>query len=241
MVRILLVEDHDAIRRTLTRGLTENGAVVTAVSTAVEAIQALTLERPDAVLLDLGLPDLDGSDVLTMVRATSDVPVVIGTARDDEREIVRLLDAGADDYLVKPFSAAHAMARVRAVLRRTTSVTADDQRVVVGDLVVDPSARVATVAGAEMTLSRKEFDLLLALATRAGEVVSKAELLADVWGLPWGGADRTVDVHLSWLRRKLGETAATPRYLHSVRGVGVKLMAPTTGSPEPTQPTDASS
>ncbi|MCW2817023.1 MAG: response regulator [Nocardioides sp.] len=233
MVRILLVEDHDAIRRTLTRGLSDLGAVVTAVATAVEAIQSLAADRPDVVLLDLGLPDLDGSDVLTMVRATSDVPVVIGTARDDEREIVRLLDAGADDYLVKPFSAAHAMARVRAVLRRTTTPLSGDQRVVVGDLVIDPSSRTATVAGAELTLSRKEFDLLLALAARAGEVVSKAQLLADVWGLPWGGADRTVDVHLSWLRRKLGETAAAPRYLHSVRGVGVKLVAPIS-DPTPT-------
>lgn len=226
MVRILLVEDHEAIRRTLTRGLSDLGAVVTAVGTAVEAIQSLAVDRPDVLLLDLGLPDLDGSDVLIMVRATSDVPVVIGTARDDEREIVRLLDAGADDYLVKPFSAAHAMARVRAVLRRTTAAAQEDQRVTVGDLVVDPVSRSASLGGDELMLSRKEFDLLLALATRAGEVVSKAELLADVWGLPWGGADRTVDVHLSWLRRKLGETAAAPRYLHSVRGVGVKLVAP---------------
>jgi DNA-binding response OmpR family regulator len=226
MVRLLLVEDHDDIRRTLTRGLTELGAVVSAVGTAVEAIQSLAAERPDAVLLDLGLPDLDGSDVLTMIRATSDVPVVIGTARDDEREIVRLLDAGADDYLVKPFSAAHAMARLRAVLRRTTPVTPADQRVAVGELLIDPVARAASLGGEPMTLSRKEFDLLLVLASRAGAVVSKRELLADVWGMPWGGADRTVDVHLSWLRRKLGETAASPRYLHSVRGVGVKLVDP---------------
>jgi DNA-binding response OmpR family regulator len=227
MVRILLVEDHEAIRRTLTRGLTEHGAVVTAVATAVEAIQRLAVERPDAVLLDLGLPDLDGSDVLTMVRATSDVPVVIGTARDDEREIVRLLDAGADDYLVKPFSAAHALARIRAVLRRSTTAAAEDRRAVVGALVIDPTTRVATLEGDELALSRKEFDLLLALASRSGEVVTKPELLAEVWGMPWGGADRTVDVHLSWLRRKLGETAAEPRYLHSVRGVGVKLVSPT--------------
>jgi DNA-binding response OmpR family regulator len=226
MVQLLLVEDDVAIRTTLTRGLTEHGATVRAVATAVEAMQALGAKEPDAVLLDLGLPDLDGSAVLTMVRATSDVPVVIVTARDDEREVVRLLDAGADDYLVKPFSAAQAMARVRAVLRRGAATAAADRRVVVGDLVIDPGARTVRSGAEELALNRKEFDLLLALASRAGEVVSKRQLLAEVWQMPWGGADRTVDVHLSWLRRKLGETAAAPRYLHSVRGVGVKLVDP---------------
>jgi DNA-binding response OmpR family regulator len=178
-------------------------------------------------MLDLGLPDLDGSDVLAVVRASSDVPVVVATARDDEAEIVRLLDAGADDYLVKPFSAAQAMARVRAVLRRAAPTAGADRRVRVGGLSIDPVAREVELDGSPVVLNRKEFDLLLALATRVGEVVSKRELLADVWQMPWGGADRTVDVHLSWLRRKLGETAAEPRYLHSVRGVGVKLVAPT--------------
>ncbi|MCW2839502.1 MAG: response regulator [Aeromicrobium sp.] len=223
---ILLVEDDEAIRTTLTRGLTEQGATVTTVGTAVEAIRVLSTDRPDAVMLDLGLPDLDGSDVLVMIRATSQVPVVIATARDDEREIVRLLDAGADDYLVKPFSATQAMARIRAVLRRTAPVTTSDRRVVVGDLVIDPVSRVVALDGEPVTLNRKEFDLLLALATRAGDVVSKRQLLAEVWQMPWGGADRTVDVHLSWLRRKLGETAAQPVYLHSVRGVGLKLVDP---------------
>ena len=226
VVRILLVEDDPAIRSTLTRGLLEHGAVVSAVGTAVEAIRALSLDRPDAVMLDLGLPDLDGSTVLTMVRATSDVPVVIATARDDEREIVRLLDAGADDYLVKPFSAAQAMARIRAVLRRVAPAPEADRRVVVGGLVIDPVSRAVLLDDTSVSLNRKEFDLLLALATRADEVVSKRQLLAEVWQMPWGGADRTVDVHLSWLRRKLGETAAEPRYLHSVRGVGVKIVAP---------------
>jgi DNA-binding response OmpR family regulator len=141
--------------------------------------------------------------------------------------MVRLLDAGADDYLVKPFSAAQAMARVRAVLRRVAGEEPEQGReVVVGGLVVDVVARTVTLDGREMELNRKEFDLLLALASRAGQVVSKRQLLAEVWQQPWGGADRTVDVHLSWRRRKLGETAAEPRYLHSVRGVGVKLVDP---------------
>jgi DNA-binding response OmpR family regulator len=226
MVRLLLVEDDPDIRHTLARGLSEQGATVVPVATAVEAIKAVTSERPDAVVLDLGLPDLDGADVLALIRATSDLPVVVATARDDEREIVRLLDAGADDYLIKPFSAAQVMARVRAVLRRTAPSVRDDHRVVVGDLVVDPVARTARLEGRELVLNRKEFDLVLALASRAGEVVTKRQLLAEVWQMPWGGADRTVDVHLSWLRRKLGETAAEPRYLVSVRGVGVKLVDP---------------
>ena len=226
MIRLLLVEDDPEIRRTLSRGLGEHGATVVPVATAVEAIKAVSTERPDAVILDLGLPDLDGADVLALIRAGSDLPVVVATARDDEREIVRLLDAGADDYLIKPFSAAQVMARVRAVLRRSSPAVREDPRVVVGGLVVDPVSRTAELDGAELTLNRKEFDLLFALASRPGEVVTKRQLLAEVWQMPWGGADRTVDVHLSWLRRKLGETAAEPRYLLSVRGVGVKLVDP---------------
>ncbi len=226
VVHLLVVEDDEAIRRSLARGLTDQGATVSVVGSAVEAIKALSTERPDAVMLDLGLPDLDGADVLALIRAQSDLPVVVATARDDEREVVRLLDAGADDYLVKPFSAAQAMARVRAVLRRTGQVEPQERRVVVGGLVVDEVSRTVTLDGEPVELNRKEFDLLLALASRPGQVVSKRQLLAEVWQQPWGGADRTVDVHLSWLRRKLGESAAEPRYLHSVRGVGVKLVDP---------------
>jgi DNA-binding response OmpR family regulator len=182
------------------------------------------------VLLDLGLPDLDGADVLSLIRsnpANAQLPVIVVTARDADSEVVRLLDAGADDYLVKPFSAAQVMARVRAVMRRTSTAESADAAVRVGELVIDVKARTVTLSGREIELNRKEFDLLLALASRPGEVVSKRQLLAEVWQMPWGGGDRTVEVHLSWLRRKLGETAADPRYLRSVRGVGVKLVDPT--------------
>ncbi len=229
MVHVLLVEDDEAIRRSLSRGLGEEGASVTAVASAVEAMKSLAGGTPDVVLLDLGLPDLDGRDVLALIRATSDLPVVIATARDGDREMVQLLDAGADDYLVKPFSAAQAMARIRAVLRRTHGASAEDpadEAVAVGGLVIDRVSRTVLLEGRELDLNRKEFDLLLALASRPGRVLSKRQLLAEVWQQPWGGADRTVDVHLSWLRRKLGETAAEPRYLISVRGVGVKLVDP---------------
>ncbi|MBL8931035.1 MAG: response regulator transcription factor [Kineosporiaceae bacterium] len=228
MAVILLVEDDAGIRSALTRALTERGHAVTWQPAGLPGLQAVIDERPDVVLLDLGLPDVDGVQVLTMMRAVSDVPVIVVTARDDDADIVKALDAGADDYVAKPFGADHLEARIRAVLRRSAGQRAEGP-LTVGDLVVDPRTRSASLQNRPLELSRKEFDLLYALAQRAGEVVSKRELLAEVWRQPYGGGDRTVDVHLSWLRRKLGETAAEPRYLHSTRGVGVRLAAPEAG------------
>lgn len=189
-------------------------------------LQSTIDNSPDVVVLDLGLPDLDGSDVLRMIRGVSDVPVIIATARDDDDEIVRLLDAGADEYVVKPYSGPQLEARVRALLRRS-AVAGPEHSLRVGDIALDIRARIAHLAGEQISLNRKEFDLLAFLATKPGEVVSRQELYAEVWRQPYGGADKTIDVHLSWLRRKLGETAAEPRYLHTVRGVGVKLVDPT--------------
>jgi len=227
MTRILLVEDDDDIRVALSRALSAQGATVAAVARGSDALGRLTEFAPDAVVLDLGLPDLEGSDVLAMIRSLSDVPVLIATARDDESGVVRLLDAGADDYIVKPYSAAQVLARVRAILRRHgTGAEAQPEEIRIADLVIDPRGREVHLGGVPLTLTRKEFDLLLYLAQRPGQVVSKDNLLADVWNLPWGGGDRTVDVHVSWLRRKLGESAAKPRFLHSIRGVGVKLVDP---------------
>jgi two-component system, OmpR family, KDP operon response regulator KdpE len=178
------------------------------------------------VILDLGLPDMDGFEALRMLRAVSEVPVVVATARDDETGIVRVLDAGADDYLVKPFGAGQFEARVRAVLRRTRDQAARNQPVVVGGLRLDAAGHEATLDDRPLDLFRREFDLLYYLAMRAGQVVTKRDLLTNVWRMPFGGADKTVDVHLSWLRRKLGETAQQPRYMQTVRGVGIKLAAP---------------
>ncbi len=192
---------------------------------ALDGLRDIVAWAPDVVVLDLGLPDLDGSELLKMLRAVSEVPVIVATARDEEAEIVRLLDAGADDYLVKPFSADQLDARMRAVLRRRGQA-AGGGTIEVGGLHIDPRSREVLLDGKSLDLSRKEFDLLAYLAHRVGEVVSKRELLAEVWRQPYGGADKTVDVHLSWLRRKLGETADSPRYIHTVRGVGVKLAAP---------------
>ncbi|MGV9671814.1 response regulator transcription factor [Gordonia sp. NPDC003504] len=226
MAQVLLVEDDSAIRTALTRGLTDLGHVMNPVASGVAAIAELGTARPDVVVLDLGLPDMDGANVLAVTRAMhDDLPVIVATARDDERDIIRLLDAGADDYLVKPFSAAQMDARIRAVLRRLGTGPVDSG-LSVGGLRLDQVGRTVTLDGRQIELTRKEFDLLALLMQHPGEVISKSRLLAEVWHMPWGGGDRTVDVHLSWLRRKLGETAATPRYLISVRGVGVKLVDP---------------
>ena len=226
MAHLLLIEDDSAIRTTLLRALRERGHAVAASHTAMDGLRTALAERPDLVVLDLGLPDLDGRELLRMLRAVSAVPVIVATARDDEEEIVRVLDAGADDYIVKPFTAAQLDARVRAVLRRGGVTGAEPVALAVGGLRIDAGARTATLDGADLDLTPREFDLLHHLATRAGQVVSKRELLSEVWQVPYGGADKTVDVHLSWLRRKLGETAQEPRYLHTVRGVGVRLSGP---------------
>ena len=225
MATILLIEDDFGIRSAITRALTDLGHAVTTNDRGMSGLESAVDQPPDVVLLDLGLPDVDGLQVLAMLRAVSDVPVIIITARDDDADMVKALDGGADDYVIKPFGIEQVEARLRAVLRRSGSVVAEGP-LVVGGLTIDPLTRQVSLDELPVDLSRKEFDLLLALAQRAGEVVTKRELLADVWRQTYGGGDRTVDVHLSWLRRKLGETAADPRYLHSVRGVGVRLAAP---------------
>jgi DNA-binding response OmpR family regulator len=222
---VFIVEDDQRIRATVARELSDRGHSVRAASTAMEALRDIVDWAPDVVVLDLGLPDLDGGEVLKMLRAVSAVPVVIATARDEEADIVRLLDAGADDYLVKPFSVDQLEARLRAVLRRSHEAAARPV-LEVGGLRIDTARRDATLDGESLELSRKEFDLLAYLARRPGEVVTRREVLAEVWRQPYGGGDKTVDVHMSWLRRKLGESAAAPRYLHTVRGVGLKLAAP---------------
>ncbi|MGP3987555.1 response regulator transcription factor [Streptomyces sp. 3N207] len=233
MASVLVVEDDQFVRSALIRHLTEAAHTVRSVGTALEALREVAQVGFDVVILDLGLPDLDGAEALKMLRGITDVPVIIATARDDEAEIVRLLNAGADDYLVKPFSVAHLSARMAAVLRRTrtgefgggSGDQAGDGVLRVGGLVVDPLRRMAQLDGVVLELTRREFDLLAYLAGRPGVVVPRKELLAEVWQLSYGD-DQTIDVHLSWLRRKLGETAARPRYLHTLRGVGVKLEPP---------------
>ena len=223
MAVLLLVEDDLRIRTALTHALTERGHAVASEPAGLPALRRVVDDPPDLVVLDLGLPDIDGIQLLRMLRPVSNVPVIVATARDEDTTTVAALDAGADDYVVKPFSAEQLDARIRAVLRRSS--TEQVPVLQVGALVVDVRARTAVLDGRPIDLRPREFDLLAYLAARPGEVVTKRTLLAEVWQSPYGGADKTVDVHLSWLRRKLGETAAEPRMLHSVRGVGVKLVA----------------
>jgi len=231
MARVLLVEDDPDIRSTVIRQLSEFGHSVRSAGTALAALREATRDPGDVIVLDLGLPDLDGSEALKMLRAVTRTPVIIATARDDEAEIIRLLHAGADDYLVKPYSAAHLAARIAAVLRRSGAGAAPSV-LKVGGLEIDPRRRQAQLDGQRLDLSRREFDLLAYLAARPGEVVTRRELLSEVWQLPYGD-DQTIDVHLSWLRRKLGERASRPRYLHTVRGVGVRLVEPAGNEPAP--------
>jgi len=179
MSQVLLVEDDAAIRIALTRSLHDHGHAVTSVGSGMPALTAAVEQRPDVVLLDLGLPDVDGADVLSMLRAVSDVPVIIATARDDEADVVCLLDLGADDYVIKPFTAAQLNARIKAVLRRSGRADGDPA-IVVGGLRIDTRSREVTVDGRAVDLARKEFDLLLVLARRSGKVVTKRDLLAEV-------------------------------------------------------------
>jgi DNA-binding response OmpR family regulator len=234
VAELLLVEDDAEIRRALIRALVDLGHVVTSVETGMNALQAIIDTRPDLVVLDLGLPDIDGEDLLRMIRSVSQVPIVVATARGGEDIIVKVLEYGADDYVIKPFGPAQLDARIRAVLRRFAAGTAESaQTLVIGDLRLDHAAHEVRLRGIRIDLSPREYDLLSYLASRAGSVVSRRELLTQVWRQPYGGQDDTVDVHLSWLRRKLGETAQQPRYLHTIRGVGVKLVAPTDEPPGP--------
>jgi DNA-binding response OmpR family regulator len=224
---ILVIEDDEAIRAGLRRGLSDRGYAVALAATGMAGLEQVVSRPPDVVLLDLGLPDVAGLTLISMIRAASQVPIIVITAQDDDPTMVKALDGGADDYVVKPFGTEQVAARIRAVLRRAGSGPGSvAEPIRVGELVVDERSRTASLSGERLELARKEFDLLLALASRQGEVVTKRELLAEVWQEVYGGSDRTVDVHLSWLRRKLGETAAEPRYLHSVRGVGVRLVNP---------------
>lgn len=225
MPQVLIIEDDERIRPLLMKALRERGHAVDSAATGMSGLEQAVATRPDVVILDLGLPDVDGTQVLAMLRAVTDVPVIIASARDDDPTLVSALDAGADDYVVKPFTTAQLDARIRAVLRRAGTPGRREQ-LEVGGLRIDAAGRRAFLDGDELELTPREFELLLHLAERAGDVVTKRELLADVWRQPWGGSDKTVDVHLSWLRRKLGETADRPRYLTTVRGVGVRLAPP---------------
>lgn len=223
MASLLLVEDDTRIRCALLRALSERGHAVTWTATGRSGLEQAIEGRHDLVVLDLGLPDIDGAQLLRMLRAVSSIPVIVTTARDDDASVVDLLEHGADDYVVKPFSSSTLGARIAAVLRRSDAGTREEV-LHVGTLTVDLAGRTARLGGRLLDLRPREFELLAFLAGRPGVVVSRREIMAEVWHLPYGGADKTVDVHVSWLRRKLGESASNPRLIHTVRNVGVKLV-----------------
>jgi len=227
--RILIVEDEASIAEPFARLLEREGFRTTVAGTAAAALDAARSERPDLVLLDLVLPDGDGRDVCRTLRGESGVPVIMLTARGSETDRVVGLELGADDYVVKPFSAAEVIARIRAVLRRTASTPPprDAAQIRIRELEVDLRARRATVAGTPLELSRKEFDLLAELVAHAGEVVRREDLMSRVWDVNWFGSTKTLDVHIGWLRRKLGD----PTYVDTVRGVGFRFASPGEESP----------
>ena len=220
---VLLVEDEVSISEPFSQALAREGFVPVIASTIAEARAALQEHEPDIVLLDLMLPDGDGRDLARELRAASQVPIIMLTARGSEIDRVVGLELGADDYVVKPFAAAEVIARIRSVLRRSRQ-RGPAERVSAGDVTVDVAARQAWRAGRELSLTRKEFDLLARLARSAGHVVTREDLMSDVWDENWFGSTKTLDVHMTALRRKLGEDPAAPRHIQTVRGVGFRFV-----------------
>jgi len=230
--RILFVEDEPSIAEPFSQALRRAGFDTTTVGTAAGALETADQIDPDLVLLDLTLPDGDGREVCRELRRRGDVPIVMLTARGTETDRVVGLELGADDYVVKPFSGAEVIARIRAVLRRAGSgnggANARDgtpETLQVGSLDVDVAARRVRLDGEELQLARKELDLLVRLMRDAGKVVSREDLMADVWDVNWFGSTKTLDVHVGWLRRKLGDDPANPRFIHTVRGVGFRFAS----------------
>ncbi|WP_176458109.1 response regulator transcription factor [Rhodococcus sp. WWJCD1] len=220
-VRVLLVEDDRSIADSLRSGLERYGYEVTAVATGSAALSA---SAPDVVLLDLGLPDMDGLDVCRMLRAHSTVPIIVITARGDEIDTVAGLEVGADDYVAKPFGVREIIARIRAVMRRIDSAPDSAAAVqAIGDIQIDRSARRVLVHDKEVALTPKEFDLLAYLGLSPGAVRTREELMDAVWDEHWFGSTRTLDVHIAALRQKFADRFV----ITTVRGVGFRLDVPT--------------
>ena len=222
-MRVLIVEDDDAIATPLAKGLEREGLAVDRVETGNAALDLSAASPFDVVLLDLGLPDRDGFDVCRELRARSDVPIIVVTARSEEVDRVVGLELGADDYIVKPFGLRELIARVRAVARRTTPDADAERPQSIGELQIDRRTRRVHLAGLEVVLTPKEFDLLALLAEDAGAVVSRQQIMDEVWDPHWYGATKTLDVHIASLRKKLGD----PRLIETVRSVGFRLRSDT--------------
>jgi DNA-binding response OmpR family regulator len=219
MPRVLVVEDDEPIAEPLVRALRRDGHDASWASTGAEGLEMAGAEEFDLVVLDLGLPDMDGIDVCRRLRsADSELPILVLTARGEELDTIVGLDAGADDYVTKPFRLGELLARVRAQLRRRP-----DGLITAGDVRIDPAARRAWQGDAELNLTPKEFDLLALLVREAGSVVARERIMERVWDEHWFGSTKTLDVHVSWLRRKLGDDPVSPRYISTVRGVGFRF------------------
>jgi DNA-binding response OmpR family regulator len=227
---ILLIEDEQAISEPLAAALAREGFEAVVASTAAKGLELLEARSPDLVLLDVMLPDGDGRDLLRQIRATSRLPVVMLTARGEEMDRVLGLELGADDYVTKPFSAAELIARVRAVLRRTEGAPAADDAgsnvLEIADVRMDLDTHLASRAGERLDLTVKEFEVLRVLLARAGKVVRRDDLIREVWDSSWFGPTKTLDVHISALRKKLGDDPAESRYIHTIRGVGFRFAGP---------------
>jgi DNA-binding response OmpR family regulator len=221
-----LIEDEESISAPLADALRREGWDTDVSATGEGGLESARERPPDLVLLDLMLPDIDGRDVCRAIRAESSVPIIMLTARGLETDKVVGLELGADDYVVKPFSIAELIARMRAVLRR--SVAKGERRadeIVVGDVTLDPRTWSVTKAGADVETTRREFELLRLLMENAGTVLTRENLMEEVWDPNWFGPTKTLDVHVSTLRRKLGDDPASPRYIHTVRGVGFRFAS----------------
>ena len=226
-MRVLIVEDDDAIASPLAKGLERESLDVDRVETGEAALGRAAEVGFDVVLLYLGLPDRDGFDVCRALRATSDVPIIVVTARSEEVDRVVGLELGADDYIVKPFGFRELVARIRAVARRRPTPLAQQTSTELGGLVIDRRTRRVVVAGSEVALTPKEFDLLAFLAEDPGAVCSRQQVLEEVWDPHWYGPTKTLDVHVASLRRKLGDA----RWIETVRGVGFRLRTPSDAAP----------
>ena len=223
---VLLVEDEESITAPLAEALGREGFETKVAGTVAESLDLARRHQPDLVLLDVMLPDGSGFDVCRELRRTSQVPIIMLTARGEEADRVIGLELGADDYVVKPFSAREVVARIRAVLRRAETAPEGPQGPIeIGDVRLDPGRREVTKGGDVVELSRKEFELLHLLMQNAGAVVKRERLIDEVWDVNWFGSTKTLDVHVSGLRKKLGDDSSEPRYVHTVRGVGFRFAS----------------
>ena len=222
--RILTVEDDERIRTALRLALEDEGWEVDEVASGEEALTAFTRTPADVVLVDIMLPGIDGFDICRSIRKASDVPIVMITARSDTHDVVAGLEAGADDYLTKPFAPKELSARIRALLRRARAVDTAGDEIVFDDLAILPDEGVVRVSGNEAHLTKTEFRLLVELASSPGRIFSREVLLERVWGLGYFGDGRLVDVHVRRLRTKIEPDPANPRHVVTVRGLGYKLQ-----------------